>query len=196
MDRESSANGTVKSRFAFGYFGGIAVNVLAFLAGLMAFIFVNMLVFVNWLRYDYVTVSSVLFSFIVFFYTLFGVVGILQAKKASALLSGIFALVVFPVAFSSDLKVYEYFLHPSLSNALNLPRLYRAVVGLPFSEAAGAVGGVLPILRKLIEASLSSSAVNGVGIAVISALLTEYFKRIIFPTPKKNGNGQDVGQSA
>ncbi len=165
--------------------GELLPSVFGFLVGLLiasAFIaivcvvlaFGWMAVFVSWLEYDYVTVSSVYFVLVVTGLLVSGLLNLLSAEeKGMALLSLVFVLIAYPLAISAGLGVYEAWKHPAISAALNVVGIYRHTAYMPVSWLGRLIAGLGPAGSRLVDGIESSELLTQIVAAVVGGVVTQ-----------------------
>lgn len=171
MSATNSSRGSAVS-FLRTFLPGV---ILAFII-IIPTIFMLTFVFVRLLRYDYVTTSSVYFS-ISLIAGLFEalVMGLsLNSKWTAVFVLGRF--VFLSLVFSVGFNIYEYFMHPTYSNALDILRLFRTIAVMPLNWIAGRLSSMGPEVAALVRL-LDGGAILNQSIAAILASIVSFSVR-------------------
>jgi hypothetical protein len=153
-------------------FAGLIGFIVGFSLGVVVFVYLWMLVFASWLKYDYVTVSSVLFA-LNFFGAVFILVGAVQtAGNFAARMLAVFVwLGLYPFLMSSSLSLYEAWNQPAMSHATNLVGWYRAMASYPIGLARTALVSAVPAVRGTVSGIETSPLMTQVVGSSITGLL-------------------------
>lgn len=159
---------------------GIAVVAAIVATIVIATVYAWMWVFVDWLRFDYVTASNIYFIF-VFVGGILNALGSFTRSAGLGFFALIIAIVLAPLLVSTGLGVYEAWNDPTFSKETNVVASYRQVVSGPITFLTAAISNVGPMTASAvtyIEAHpLLTHIVSSVITTLIGALPALMFKK-------------------
>jgi len=126
-----------------------------------------MMIFVNWLRFDYVTASNIYFIF-----TITGIVltSLLQIRFSPVPL--IFAVLFAPLLLSTGLSVYESLNDPTFSNEMNVVATYRQAISVPVTFLTAGISKIGPMFGETVRYVEAQPLLLHIVSTTISGLLT------------------------
>lgn len=160
-----------------GFVVGLFVLLAVIVGVSMGIAYLYMLLFVNWLKYDYVTVSSVWFILLIIGIILQGMTHVLFAEERGAAFFGlVIQLLVYPLSISAGLKLYEARNAPAISKALNVVGLYRHDASVPLHWVAQGFASLGPTAAHAVASIDHSPLLTGIVCSVVTAATTQLLR--------------------
>ena len=162
-----------RAGIAIGLTLGMAMlfSVVALVMAVLTFIFVSLF------RYDYVTVTSVIFLLWCGLTTLAALISLPRQTSNLGKTSSILSAVALPLFVAQSLSLYEHWTRPFLSDQFNLVAWYRDMVGAPLRAVAEMIGHIGPaaaaIIGRIEHNELLVTVVGGVLVTLIARPLGE-----------------------